>query len=463
MNKSKKKQIDELVNLLNQAHDGVMDALGANRTNEAAEILGECQNAAISIGTAIEESEGEGNEAVTVLEKYCECVYNLNNEILGIGEDGKTAETVNTHRIEKILKKQYYAITSAISAHVSIKKEALFLPYNASMWDSLESVWKELSANPEYETFVVPIPYFDKNPDGSFKEGHYDGDKFPQDVPITYYKDYDIESHHPDRIYIHNPYDEYNYATSIHPAYYSTELRKMTDELIYIPYFVLNEINPDNEEALKGIEHFVTVPAVINATKVIVQSQAMRQAYIKILTRYIEESLVPRKVWEDKIEGSGSPKFKKAMEAAAKDWEELDIPEEWNKHLYKEDGSRKKVIFYNTGLTALLDSEDKMLDKIEDALKVFYENRGEIALLWRPHPLIKATIESIHPELWNRYNSIVEKYREEDWGIYDDSPDMDRAIGICTAYYGDGSSIVQLIQKTGKPIMIQNADVITNG
>jgi hypothetical protein len=79
-----------------------------------------------------------------------------------------------------------------------------------------------------------------------------------------------------------------------------------------------------------------------------------------------------------------------------------------------------------------------------------------VALLWRPHPLIKATIESMRPQLWEVYDKIVEAYRNEGWGIYDDTTDMDRAVILSDAYYGDRSSVVQLYQKTGKPMLIQN-------
>lgn len=43
------------------------------------------------------------------------------------------------------------------------------------MWDSLESVWKKAAADERCEAYVVPIPYFDKNPDGSLGQMHYDG------------------------------------------------------------------------------------------------------------------------------------------------------------------------------------------------------------------------------------------------------------------------------------------------
>ena len=108
----------------------------------------------------------------------------------------------------------------------------------------------------------------------------------------------------------------------------------------------------------------------------------------------------------------------------------------------------------------MLENNEKMLEKMKDVFRIFYENKDEVALLWRPHPLIESTISSMKPQLWVEYEKIVKQYKEEGWGIYDDSSDMDRAVIISDAYYGDGSSVVQVYQKTGKPVMIQSVDVL---
>ena len=54
---------------------------------------------------------------------------------------------------------------------------------------------------------------------------------------------------------------------------------------------------------------------------------------------------------------------------------------------------------------------------------------------------------------------LKEQYIEEGWGIYDETADVDRAVVISDAYYGDGSSVAQLYKKTGKPVMIQNMEI----
>lgn len=85
---------------------------------------------------------------------------------------------------------------------------------------------------------MIPISYFDKNPDGSFREEHYEGGQYPDYVPVTRYDAFDLEKEHPDVIYIHNLYDKCNYVTSVHPYYYyAKNLRNYTDKLIYILYF----------------------------------------------------------------------------------------------------------------------------------------------------------------------------------------------------------------------------------
>ena len=200
---------------------------------------------------------------------------------------------------------------------------------------------------------------------------------------------------------------------------------------------------------------YVLSKGVVNADEVIVQSEQMREAYIRVLTAQFGEDT--REKWEAKIKGTGSPKVEKLLRMAE---EEQDIPEEWKKIITKPDGTKKKIIFYNTSVVAMLNQKQKMIDKIKDALEIFKECKDDVALLWRPHPLTLATIESMVPEIGQQYKDIIDTYRSEGWGIYDDTPDMDRAIIISDAYYGDPSSLVQLYEKLEKPIMIQNVDVL---
>lgn len=67
---------------------------------------------------------------------------------------------------------------------------------------------------------------------------------------------------------------------------------------------------------------------------------------------------------------------------------------------------------------------------------------------------------AMRPELLEQYQEIVREYKAGDWGIYDDTPDLHRAIALSDAYYGDQSSLVELYQVTGKPIMLQDVELV---
>lgn len=448
---AQKQQAEELIKQIEEAHNQVKNDISQGNIRSATELLEDCQNGGIAIGTLIEETEGEEHPTVAVLEDYCELIYQIHKDLTELKD-------VNANKIHKLLRQKLIRVQNSLKNDIVVRQEVVFLPYKASMWDSLESVWMAADEDPACDAYVIPIPYYDKNPDGSFKEMHYEGDLYPDYVPITKYDEYDFEGRKPDMIFIHNPYDEYNFVTSVPPFFFSKNLKKYTSNLVYIPYFILAEVRPEDDEAIENMKHFCNVPAIFHVDKVIVQSEEMKQVYIKVLMEMMNDhSEAVRKYWDTKILGLGSPKIDKVMGTQKED---LDVPQEWLKIIEKPDGSWKKIIFYNTSITALLRYGEEMLTKMEYVFNAFKANQEEVALLWRPHPLIKATVESMRPQLWIEYDKIVAKYREEGWGIYDDTSDVDRAIVLSDAYYGDGSSIVQMYEQTGKPIMMQNADIL---
>lgn len=449
MRKAQKKQAEDFVKLLSEAHGEIKAAIEKKNFSAAKGLLADCQDGAIALGNLIEAAEGEGFATISLLESYCETVYHAHEEL-------ERGQAVSTSKIYKALRQSLYRIESSVRNDIKVRREAVFLPYKASMWDSLESIWKAADEDEDCDAYVIPIPYYDKNPDGSFREMHYEGGEYPKDVPVVWYEDYDFEGRRPDLIFIHNPYDECNIVTSVHPFFYSKNLKKFTDKLVYVSYFILGEIDPEDRKALKDIEKFCLVPGVAYADQVVVQSEDMRLAYINVLTEFMAGQGRTREYWEKKILGLGSPKVDKVLSTRKED---LEIPEEWMRVIRKPDGSWKKIIFYNTTVTALLQYNGRYLVKMRDVLRVFHENRDDVALLWRPHPLFGATIESMRVELGDEYREIVEEYRSAGWGIYDDTSDMDRAVCLSDGYYGDWSSVLWLYQKTGKAAMLQEVEV----
>ena len=138
------------------------------------------------------------------------------------------------------------------------KFEVAFFCYKASMSDCFESVYFAAKKDPSCDAYFVPIPYFDKNPDGSFGQEHYEGEGYySSDYELTNWQEYDVDNRRPDVIFIMNPYDDGNKVTSIHPFFYSKRLKQHTDCLIYIEYGLPIWIYSDPDAMSDVINKFI--------------------------------------------------------------------------------------------------------------------------------------------------------------------------------------------------------------
>ena len=440
MRKVQKEQVVGFVELLEDAHKEITKLLNEKQLEAALDMLEQCYQSAIKLGNFIEKEEGIGFVTVGILEKYCEIIYSIHKMVV-------TTQGWNVSDIEGILLKIFVSIKNSVAEDIKVRKEVVFLPYKVAMWDSLESVWKAANDDPMCDAYVIPIPYYEKNQDGSLGKMVYEGNDYPDYVPIVDFRKYDIEKRRPDVIYIHNPYDNNNLVTSVHPDFYSSRLYELTEKLVYIPYFLADKGVPEDLRVL---------PGTVYSHKVIISSLKEKEDYIAGFEKWISnkelsgdyELYMPK--WREKFEVIGSPKYDKVL--AVKRCKE-NLPKEWLEKIYKEDGTRKKVLFYNTTIKALLEN-DKILEKIEETITKVKEDK-DIVLWWRPHPLYESTIQTSRSELLEKYCEIVNRFRMEENGIFDKTTDLNRAVAEADAYYGDGSSVMYLFMKLGKPILVQ--------
>lgn len=409
--------------------------LKGNNYELACELLKQCQQVAIEIGTDIERCEGQGIITVSYLEEYCEVIYKIYSNIRKI-------DILKQH---KLLEKAIIKINNSIKYDIANSKpEMVFFPYKASMWDSLESIWLSAKKSGKYDCHVVPIPYYDKDKMGNFTVMHYEGKDFPDYVQIEAWEDYNIDNIQPDIAIIHNPYDNTNYVTSVHPDYYAKELKKKAGMLIYCPYFL-------SRENVK--EELCVNPGIMYSDYVFVQSEHIRKQYIQYYNLFDKKYDIKGILGQadKKFIALGSPKIDKIRFF---DKNDNILPEEW-KELIKD----KKIVLYNTHLSEVLSYGEKFFNKLKWVFDYFKTNKNYI-LWWRPHPLSKETILSIKPQMLQRYEKIVQQYKLENFGIYDDTPDVTRAIGYADIYYGSESSLVPMFGITGKPIIIHNINCI---
>lgn len=396
--------LKEILNLQKQFQIGNTDRLL---------LLEECQRLAIEAGEMMEQTMPAHVEPVHILEQYCEDIY-----ILSQG-------AAITDDVIECLEQKINMVAEYIKTMPAVFK-LVFMPYKASMWDSLESIWRAAAADKRCEAIVVPIPYYEFDKQKNELHYHYEGNDFPKDVPITDYREYALEEDHPDVIYIHNPYDDCNFVTSVPKRYFSRELKKYTDKLVYVPYYVT--------AGFTSPEH-LQLPVYRNMDYMVVQSESYKESF-QGLPHYT------------KILPLGSPKLDRVILMCAK---KPQMPEEWQRVL-----GDKKILMLNTSVNSLLSERELYLSKIKNLFERIKQIEG-IGLIWRPHPLFKSAIQSMRPELLEQFYELVSFFNEEKIGIWDDTPDITQTIAIADAYIGDlGTSVINLFGIAGKPIFILN-------
>ena len=350
-------------------------------------------------------------------------------EIARTAESLLTAAGADTTPAEHDLIGQLRALKQRLLADTNIIYTVVFMPYNASMWDSLHSIWAAAQDDPRVEAIVVPIPYAERLPDGSASAWRDHTNDLPPEVPVTPYTEFDLQGTHPDVIYVHNPYDGNNRVTSVAPQFYSAELRPHTDLLVYVPYYV---------SAIAAGEHLYQSPSFELFDKVIVQSETLDQPVIE---KWTSNKVVPL----------GSPKFDYVRTGGS------PLPPDWMESM-----NGRTALLQVTSLSTLLAADRQaIMRKLNEVLDVA-EASEDLMLWWRPHPLERATITSMVPDIEVPYTAYEERARRSDRVIVDTSMDLQRAIHNTHAYYGHWSSVVELFGFTGKPMVIQDPNVETN-
>lgn len=422
MSRTVRKQLFSTLDTLAKANRVLHKLLLNGKTENAASLLVECQECAIAIGTQIDEVYGEYTETVHALEDYCELVYLLSENLSSYAQREQIYAQICEHTEQ---------IGSIMQQEIPDRLEVVFLPYKASMWDSLESVYLAAAADENCDAYVIPIPYFDRNSDRSLGEMHYEGDEYPEEIPVTDWQAYDFAQRRPDMVFIHNPYDGYNFVTSVHPFFYSENLKQYTDTLVYIPYYTTSG---GMSEARSQCS------AYYQADYIVIQAEKYR---------YFFDANLP----EEKFLAMGSPKFDRVIRMCENPPE---IPACWREKM-----AGKKVYFYNTSIGGMLANTPAFLEKMKYVFECFAE-REDACLLWRPHPLLESSFDSMRAEVKPIYDALKRYFFESGLGIYDDTADVTRAVALSDAYIGDAaSSVVSMFGVAGKPIFILDNTIHT--
>lgn len=350
------------------------------------DLLASSQQLAVDLGNMLEQFLGEGCSVIPLLEQYCEALFRVSGDLSAYGE------------LDDVLN----AIEDDLKRNVFNRKTVLFLPVLAKDWDSMQNLWQQYEKDQLCDVYVATLPYYYKDYDGTTRKVCYEAESFAEEVEISDYNlltpEY-LEMLHPEIIVIQNPYDAWNPAISVPETFYSVNLRKYTDELVYVPPFAVEEYTKANEREYANMRYYVTMPGVVYADKVLVQSEALKQVYIEKLAEFA--SGATREVWEKRIEVCLS-----ADEKAVKD---SSYP--------------KKKLLYVISEGAYMTDVEASKVKLERNKQLFDECKERIDVTTVRFP--------------------DEAYKECRAKDYD-------------AYYGDVTPLIMEFRDAGKPVMVQD-------
>ncbi len=343
------------------------------------EMLEDVKNAISSILEQIEKEDYDILETINYIKIALSNVGNL------LAKEEITFDDLND------LIKQVSVFEQSFLIQVQVKLNVVFMPYNITMWDSLESIYLACKDDEDCVARVVPIPYFDISQDPPVR--HYDFDKYDKNIDLIKYDEFNLGAEEPDIIYVHNIYDDGNTLTSVLPEFYTRNLKKYTDMLVYSPYCVPNFLKQYSSN-----KHSYTFDlyGANNVDRFVCAGDFVKKEGLK--------SNIP----DEKILNLGTPKFDSLIQHINDDF---DCENEW---LLQANGRR--IVLFSTSINYFLTnlgSDNRItnfcdvLCKFSSILQKFKDE--DIFVIWRPHPLTRNFIKKVHPHFVDWYDSLVNK------------------------------------------------------
>lgn len=408
------------INIIEKANNIFNRFIAQKDNQQILELAGQCQNIAIAIGTDVEKYENS-NSLVSILEEYCESLFNLCNE----GADNLLVDSLI--KLVNIIKEKYLKLKEDNSL-------IIFMPYSYSNWKYMEKEYYIKKSKYGSRVKIMPIPFYEKQSDGRLINEQYSIDNYSDDNIILDYRKFDFNNNHMKEIIIQNPYDEYDSAISVHPFFYAKEIRNYTDKLIYIPPYNIDEIKDNHEKAIVNLSNYAVTPAVIFSDEIILKSENEKERYllsIEELCGENEKNNISKKI----------------------------IVREDIANLIEEKGNEEYLLFYLSSSNFFNDSIF-LIKKLKEVIKIFKDNKDKLKYIWILENRLLEKIDNNDKVL---LEEIIDDYKNNNLGeIYDNLSieDIDNCVNKSKAFYGSPGYIMNVFLRKAKPVMVMDINVI---
>lgn len=400
-------EIDRLISVSLSSEDTIENRVQA---------LVDCQQLVVDLGTLIESAKGEGSrwasQIIPKLEELCEQIY-LTSEGLCQGENNSDTENHLLICTESAIK--------CVKELILEKKQVLFVTTGEKEWKSFELIYESYVNDDSYNVDVVWVPLYKKDALGQIISEADNG--YVDTISNENWEVYNTSLVCPDIVFYQDPYDAENPCITIPKAFYSSELQKCSEKLIYVPAFLTNEFGAADLTDISNMKYYVTAPAVVRADEVWVQSENIRDRYIEALTAFAGDET--RSHWENTVKE--------------------------NQYLNKlESDQQGKTLLYCVGLDEVYSHKSDIEQIIKNRLDIIRDGLDKKELDFEV---------CVYPDCVDKSRDLVELIKGMDVSVVSSSDILSGNISKYCAYYGSATPLAHKFNFMSKPVMVSNYDL----
>ena len=411
----------ECLKEINRLIEGVVSS---ELQEERIEILSGLQQQLIDFGTLVELVDGENSETVKMLERFCEDIFFC-------------SQTPEENKVSTVLLNDFERLFEVTKREIIDKRRVVFLLTEASGYESFRPFVEKEINTPDTDVVISFVPYGIHNFDGTITDFIVDNSLSESgncgNITLTDYTKLNLNLRGCDVIYIDFPFDREHTYLSVHPSFYTEELKKVTDKLVYIQTLIPDDFTVSNGRAVKNMKYYVTIPGIIRCDEVYVSTGVLRERYIEALTSFAGEDT--KSHWEQII---------------------FAVPERKKNAVFE---SSKKRLCYYVDICSLLLLEEKALEKISANIEVFSGMCDKLSYVWYIPKNSIDVLRSENPGLYSGLSNLMERFETECHGILEKEISPKEMSERLDAFYGDAGVLANYSRNINKPVMIANYNI----
>lgn len=400
----------------------IMSSIASGNLQTAAELLENSQQLSIQLGNNLEKTYADPTSTVSLLEQYCELIFNLYNMLAS----GQVVDLALTKTSFEDLLEEIEVSYKALNKEPG---DVLFVLARANEWPFVEKLYRQYEADEAYNVYVMAVPFAYRDNCGAALELQCQAESFPKDINLISYDSYPFATKHAAKIFITNPFDEYKSGMTLHGFFYASNLRHICNELIYVQAFELNGVSDDKSRV--NARTYVLTPGVSLADKILLPNQEMKELYSSILS---EECKISSEKWQEKIE---------VLSLAT-----------------RENAERKRDILFYVSISDILKGEEKAISWINEAIEIFESNCKQNRVYWYIDPTTMKTLHEANEKLASDVEGLIARFADnKNFEILVDKNRREAVLDRIGGFYGSGGYLLNQCVIRKIPVMLRNRSI----